>query len=1171
MGVTDRTKHFEGLDSAPPPIQVPNTVSRHLKVPERSFSQVVSEAGKPVLDAELNLDQDLSIWADRNYRAWLTPSGWLRGLTRADTLADYITVTAPGGLVDDSSSGTLIDAGTLVNSFVLPRLEATVAGFPVTVEYTNTRTPDYNLIELDAPTIYDGTALTVKRTDFVFLEVWQALVAPSTKATGEITVGDYTAIDTATPDKITIGGIDLEATAGAPGIDEFQVGISNADTATNIAAAINDSGNSFTATVTAVATLDTVTLYAVPAGTAGNAITLSVTVTVIGSISVSGATLSGGADTPNKPTQTQVWRHGNVLSPSPVWLNHEMLDPTLNFETSQRVQVQYRIRSTGAAEGVNFKVNPDGFSTVGTIFAQGSTAAPVAGYPFVPADNSTVVGTSDATAFETVDSGLWIAGDGSQASAQALGTVDGYVYAIPICFVFRHPDTSDPAAAVKGFDPVNNTNAAPMHDHAGYVGVLGVIPATLSDRPDGEFADVPGDEAILDLRRHVVPTAPDLKSELQYQIQSLLDGSVRTWAIDTASKQTMGTGSGEVSTRPLICNEVGRQTANGGNPPASGATGRGEVIRNFDHVARRFGDQSVVERVVFAFYPGDRTAGAVPPGTSNLGKYVVKAGSPAPGWDTSWYEGDVLHIDLTQLDSSLLGGFYQGLDGGGGTGAPGLPNPEVSNMAPAGTVFTDVLSIYHDDGDYTAPVDQRVKMAIVQGLGTQHLEVALDANDTAATGGIVAAPYRMVGSGGTADGSPRRIFLEVEITYPIGEGTTDTPDLPVVPDSSVYGVLLGVGPGALLENDTTQRPADFEVIEDPRFRSGYRETHLEYAGNDTILHGAPLPGVPIGAITTESIVSRTPLELFFPRRVYDPGVGPQSGATSVFDVPAAAARVVDTVNSEFGSSSRRVLLTGAPLSGAGHTLADIEYFAQDPIPNYGGAGAGYQVSIYYRTNAPQTAGVKEGVIDTSGDGTMPETLRVEPLCISENIWTGQVGMGSLDLAYPYESPLDQVPINDGSSPTTEEWYFTATGTVTIDDFDASTGLLALHSFVQADGQEVWEFGGPAPGEQPRKDAEFRSYYPYADDTAYRPTIMSQPLFGAVRHKVLVPVLARATEDVPNVSGGLLYRKDELLLVVLSRFAELDDENTVRFTDPAVDNRTSAAVYRTRNMLMVVGG
>ena len=67
------------------------------------------------------------------------------------------------------------------------------------------------------------------------------------------------------------------------------------------------------------------------------------------------------------------------------------------------------------------------------------------------------------------------------------------------------------------------------------------------------------------------------------------------------------------------------------------------------------------------------------------------------------------------------------------------------------------------------------------------------------------------------------------------------------------------------------------------------------------------------------------------------------------------------------------------------------------------------------------------------------------------------------------------------------------------------------------------------------------------------------------------MLARVVEENPGTSNGLLFRKDELVLVVVSRYAELDEENTVRFTDPLVDNRTSAAVYRTRNLLLTVGG
>jgi len=1172
MAVTDRTNRFPDLNTAAPPIQVPNSVSRSLRIPERSFTQVVQEAGKAVTDAELNLHQDLTQWANRDLLKWQIPSGWLRGFSRDPRLSEIIVGTAPPGLSDDGPGPSPVIVGTtLINALVLPKLTANVAGFQVTVEYTYTQTPEYNLVVLEAPTIYDGTPLTFKRTDFVYLEVWQALVATGIRATGTVTIGDSTQI--VAGDTVVIFGIPVTATAvpRTPGLGDFQFFPGN-DTATaaDLAAAINDPLNPWTAIVTANAVLNDVTLTAVPAGSVGNLITTAVVVVNLGSISVSGLALAGGADRPNKPTQSQIYRHGNVLSPVAVALDDEMNDPLLNFETSQRVQVQYRIRVTGATDGVNFKTNPDGFSSAATITAQGCAPAPVPGYPFVPANNSSSLLGSDATAYGVVDSGLWIAGDGSQTAAQALGAVDGFVYAIPICFVFRHNDAGDPAAAVQGWDPLWNTNGAPTRWHGPYVGPLGPVNGFSSDRPDGNFCDMLSPDRILDLRRHVMPVAPDLGSELQYQIQSPLDGTLRTWAVDTSSKQVLGNSSGDVSTQYLVCDEVGRTLAKGGFPPSSGDTGRGMTIRNFDHIARRFGDQSVVERVVFAFYPGDRTALAVPPGINNPGKYVTKAGSPIPGWDTTWYEGDVLHIDLTLIDSSFLGGFFQGLDGGGGTGAPGVPNPSIANMAPPGTVISDVLSVYHDDGDYNVPVDQRAMPALISGLGTQHLEITLDANDTSATGGLPAPAYRMVGSLGVANGSPRRIFIEVEITYPIGEGISCTPDLTLTPDSNNFTGLGGPeprGPGPIVENNITQRPADFDYLEPPGFRSGYREAHLEYVANGTAAHGGPVIGTVV-----DNIVSSSLWELRFPRRPWAWTARFPLLLPSVVEVPVPAIATIDLLLTEFGSSSRKVVLAGVPLSGAGHTQCDLSYRAQDPIPNYGAAGAGYQVALYYRSNAPQTAGVKDGVIDTSGDGTMPETLVVEPLSISPTLWTGQVGMGSVDRAFPYESPLDQLPTHDGiGAPTTEEWYFTATASIVVDDFDASTGLLALHSFVQADGTNLLQLGGTLANQQPRKDAEFRAYYPFADDLTYRPTIMSQPLYGIVRHKVFVPILARATADVPNGSGGLLYRHNEILLVVLTRFAELDDENTVRFIDPPVDNRTSAAVYRTRNMLMVAGG
>jgi hypothetical protein len=786
------------------------------------------------------------------------------------------------------------------------------------------------------------------------------------------------------------------------------------------------------------------------------------------------------------------------------------------------------------------------------------------------------------------DDGLWVAGDGSEAAAQDLGSVDGFVYAIPMAMVFRQNNASDPTAAVLGFDPLNNTNGAPTYDHAGFVGALGVVPPGVSDRPDGIFCDRGDDMAPLDLRRHVVPSGISYESELQFQMQSLMDNNLRTWAVDTASKQTMGNASGFVGTQYLVCNEIGRD-APGGMPPTSGDTNRGVSIRQFDHVARRFGDQSVVERVVVAFWPGDRPSvvaqgGPVFPGVVNPGKYVVKFEDP-PGavYDaTNWTEQDVLHLDLTALDITTLGGVFDGRPGaadGGGSSGIGLASTDFMSYVPAGTTISDILSVWHDEGHYdfgdpTHP--QEVQVHMVLGLGTPHVSLELDANDTRVTGGLPSPPnpeYQMTGYPGSADaGSPRRIFVEFEITYPVGGGTTDLWSENITPDATFYDGTNGVGPGPLIENDITQRASDWEYTLPPNFREGFREVQQEYAANDTVTHGAALPGVPVGSITVEGLVSRDRDTVVFPRRVYDEGGVPV--ALSVTDAVLGAPVAVDVPASAFGSSTREIK-TQVVLSGGGRTLCNVTYFAQDPLPNYGPQGGGWQIAYYMRAVAPQTAGVMEGDISTDGGGVLPSTLTLRPLLAPAYLWTDQASVGSNELSFPYSRPGIQIPINDGSAldpsfvaGTTEEWFFSGMSLASVADFSAETGILNLHSFIPQDIQGDLTIGGLNATEKPRKDMEFRAYYPFADDTTYRPVVMGQEHSGAIRHKVYTPFLASVSVEVPGVNGGLLFRKNEMVLVVLSRFASFDAENNIWFLDS--NNQTMAAVYRTKNMILTVG-
>lgn len=1117
-------------------------VSRYLDPNGKAYSDVVYQKGKLVLDSELVLNQDIQNLQRCRLLARQVPSGFIRGQSRGDSYDDF-------SFDDPWLPGPVLNPDFVANSFHMRRVQALVAGFLLDVEFTNTATPGDNLIQLPLPTVFDGSPPSVKRTDFVFLEAYLTLVSSSPSAKGSLVVADPV---TATPGAmVTVGGTTFTGVLVAPGPTQFRIfPVNAAQTANSLATQIT----ALVPAVTATAVGNVVQITATTPGISGNAIGLASSQGM--AIIPSGPTLVGGFNTPNKPTQDSIYRHGNVLSPPSVALPDEIEDPDVGVETTKRIQVQYRVRVSTAPSGLNFKTEADGFSNV-NILAQGAQGAPVADYPFVPADLTSARFNSDASAYGVLDNGLYVAGDGTETSANALGTVDGFVYAIPIGFVFRRNNAFNGGAGT-GWDAENNTNGALTFDHPLFVNnpyVYAQVQLGESDRPDGAFCDAINENDILDLRRTVKPNGVDLAAELQYQIQALQDGNFRTWAIDTASKQTLGNGSGDVSTRNLVCNEVGRLPAQGGNPPLSGDTTRGVTVRNFDHFARRFGDQPVVERVVLEFRPTDDIG-------TDPGKYVNRPAYAAPF--LGWAEGDELVLDLDELNVTTIGDF----DPSGAT----VPTGDFNFYAPPGTVISDVLSVFHDDGNFAVAVDQSVQVAQVTGIGTSTLEVRLDANGTQVNGGLPGPTADVVGTQVTGDvGSQRRIFLEVEITYPLGQGLTDTPDLEIVPDPGPYPF------GPMLENDVpaggSQRPTDLETPLAPSFRPGFREVMIEYVANNPT--GGGSPGVPV----SDTLVSRNPLSVVTPRRIF----GDATTSALVVDQNDFLPRLTDDPNTDYGASSRTVRLQntgmapGLPLSGAGQTLTQVQYFAQDAVPNYGTAGAGYQQSVYFRTNAPQTCGVKEGTISVPGNAVFPYTgndplptpILTEPLYVSQDIWTGQVGMGSVELPFPYFAPLDQIPVNDGRtelppSPTTfpGEWYFAATANVSIDDFDAQVGTLALQQMVVADGSTNWEIGGTPTTEVPFKDTEFRAIFPFINKDEARPTPMGQPMSNVVRHKVFVPCLVRALQD------SALFRKDEVLLVILTRWAVLDAENTVKFTDSG--STSGAAVYRTKNLLLVAG-
>jgi len=132
----------------------------------------------------------------------------------------------------------------------------------------------------------------------------------------------------------------------------------------------------------------------------------------------------------NKPAADKIWRWGNVKYGG-TNITDDIEDPTIGFETTERMQIQYRIRVFGQGAGLGSSVSldnyPDGLDDP-NVLGQGAATAPVTGFNYTNMRD------------EMGDPGLWRAGDGD--ATNNLGTVDGYTYAIPIAALFRRNSDS---------------------------------------------------------------------------------------------------------------------------------------------------------------------------------------------------------------------------------------------------------------------------------------------------------------------------------------------------------------------------------------------------------------------------------------------------------------------------------------------------------------------------------------------------------------------------------------------------------------------------------------------------------------------------------------------------------------------------------------------------------
>lgn len=281
--------------------------------------------------------------------------------------------------------------------------------------------------------------------------------------------------------------------------------------------------------------------------------------------------LSASPSTVGKSPAGRIWRNGNVKVPSAddLTLNYadDILDGAVGAETTKRVQIQYRLR---VINGVDLFTYAFGINDPAVVANT------------VPAAAASPNGTATAFTFSNQsaagDPGLWRAGNGNPANG--LGTVDGYMYAIPMCAVFRRNTTA--------FNRNTNQNG----------GAASPGPST---RPDGLLTDVLTLRDIYDLRTGVSPTGWELPELLQKNLNFLFDNLNQTEIVRTTI------GGGTDGHTVVWADEIGVSNVNGGDGTTTGDTPGAEFIGEFDAVRRVFSDKSIYETVVLRYTPTGAT------------------------------------------------------------------------------------------------------------------------------------------------------------------------------------------------------------------------------------------------------------------------------------------------------------------------------------------------------------------------------------------------------------------------------------------------------------------------------------------------------------------------------------------------------------------------------------
>lgn len=316
-------------------------------------------------------------------------------------------------------------------------------------------------------------------------------------------------------------------------------------------------------------------------------------------------------NTANKPTATSIWLYGNTQYAG----NNRQDDISqIDAEIDRRWQIQYRIRTV---DGVNLTTYPDGVNDTVNVKAWGTNpngawAGSVGGvgsvYTFQNAnsftDNLDIVN----------DPGLYIAGDGSTTAQSILGTVDGYVYAIPIAAVFRRNSGIYSA----GTNPYGCAAAGPNG---------GNIASGISGRPDGFYYDQVDRSDILSLRHQtLIDSSIDIEAYANQSFNDILRGNLES---SYGYGDGVGAGAGGASTNLLYAQEIA---------PEANVDPGFKGLSQFNYQRRIFSDELTVQQTEVTFEGGPLpdnplptilSAPATPVGSTSTTSGTLTAGSYA--------------------------------------------------------------------------------------------------------------------------------------------------------------------------------------------------------------------------------------------------------------------------------------------------------------------------------------------------------------------------------------------------------------------------------------------------------------------------------------------------------------------------------------------------------------